>query len=147
MKICTITLFVFLLLLFSFCNNNNNNTPSSETQQIASASNFSTVNIPQWHFVTKEDTLGNPQTEVYLVVHDTQKIAQATAAFRVLDQYEYEEKKLSTNVKSACSGFWAGLDNLFIVVDSADMWVVKAKYEDEEAEEHAPFKILKVFKK
>jgi hypothetical protein len=145
MKIFTTTLLILSLFLFSFCKNSN--TTGNEARQNVAAANKSDVNIPQWHFVTKEDTLGNPQTVVYLVVRDTQKIAQATAAFRVLEQPEYEEKKLPPNVKSACSGFWAGIDNLFIVVDSADTWVVKAKYEDEEAEEPAQFEIVKVFKK
>jgi hypothetical protein len=145
MKTFTTTLFILALFLFSFCKNNN--TTGIEAKQVATASNRSDLNIPQWHFETKEDTLGNPQTTVYLVLRDTQKIAQATAAFRVLEPPEYDEKKLPTTVKSACSGFWAGLDNLFVVVDSADTWVVKAKYEDEEAEELAEFETVKVFKK
>jgi hypothetical protein len=73
MKTLARTLFILALFLFSFCNYN---TSGNDAQQIAAASNFSSSNIPQWHFVTKEDTLGNPQTTVYLVVRDTQKIAQ-----------------------------------------------------------------------
>jgi hypothetical protein len=111
------------------------------------STNIPTDSIPHWYFNTREDTLGNPQTQIFLVSRDSVKIADATAPFSVIEKQEYLDKKLPQNTLTACSGFWAGLDQAFIVVDSSDFWLVKAKFEDESSEEPESFETIKVIKK
>ena len=131
-----------ILILVAACRQNNPNAAAA-----GFASNIPESSIPQWFFKTQEDTLGNPQTQIFLVVKDSIKITSATATFTVLEKQEYADKKLPPNTLTACSGFWAGLDQQFIVVDSSDYWVVKAKYEDEESEEPEMFNTIKVIKR
>jgi hypothetical protein len=144
MKAALAKLFFFTLLLFNLwaCGGK----PSS-VESTYFNSNIPSDSIPHWHFNTLEDTLGNPQTQIFLVARDSVKIAYATAPFSVIEKQEYQDKKLPQNTLTACSGFWAGLDQAYIVVDSSDFWLVKAKFEDEGSEEPESFETIKVIKK
>ena len=144
MKATTAKLMFFALLLLSLwaCRGKSSNGESTYLN-----SNIPTDSIPHWHFNTHEDTLGNPQTQIFLVAKDSIKIVDATATFSVLEKQEYLDKKLPPNTLTACSGFWAGLDQAFIVVDSSNFWLVKAKFEDEGSEEPESFETIKVIKK
>lgn len=138
-------LFVLLILLYIVaCGPNANKTTEQATNLLPSIAESS---LPQWFFKTQEDTLGNPQTQIFLVVKDSIKITDATAPFTVLEKQEYADKKLPPNTLTACSGFWAGLEQQFIVIDSSNCWVVKAKYEDEGSEVPESFQTIKVIKK
>ncbi len=142
------TFYAFIIIVALFfvaaCRQNANKT----TEQTANLlTNTPESSIPNWFFKTQEDTLGNPQTQIFLVVKDSIKITNATAPFTVLEKQEYKDKKLPTNTLTACSGFWAGLEQQFIVIDSSDCWVVKAKYEDEGSEVAEVFETIKVIKK
>lgn len=139
------SLIVLLILLFiGACRPNANKTTEQAANLVPSLPESS---LPQWFFKTQEDTLGNPQTQIFLVVKDSIKITDATAPFTVLEKQEYVDKKLPANTLTACSGFWAGLEQQFIVIDSSNCWVVKAKYEDEESEVAETFETIKVIKK
>jgi hypothetical protein len=136
--------FIFFLILISVwaCRDK---TSGGETTYFNT--NIPTDSIPHWYFNTREDTLGNPKTQIFLVSRDSVKIADATAPFSVIEKQEYLDKKLPGNTLTACSGFWAGLDQAYIVVDSSNFWLVKAKYEDESSEEPESFETIKVIKK
>ena len=136
----TTTLTLFLL---PACRENANKT----AEQMNSATIISSNISPQWIFNEKEDTLGNPQTKVFVVLRDTMKIADATASFRIMEKPEYAERKFPANTLSACTGFWAGLEQQYIIVDSSDCWLVKVKFEDEDSEKPEEFQTLKVIKK
>jgi hypothetical protein len=135
-----------LLLVSSFvaCNLNGN----KSAEQLASfTSQIPESSIPTWYFNTQEDTLGNPQTQIFLVVKDSIKITIATAPFTVIEKQEYADKKLPINTLTACTGFWAGLEQQLIVIDSNEYWVVKAKFQDEQSEEPENFETIKVIKR
>jgi hypothetical protein len=143
MKSHFITLIGSFFLLFLVACHTNANKPNEPTN----STNFIEGSIPKWYFQTQEDTLGNPKTQIYLIAKDSIKIILATATFTVVEKQEYADKKLPPNTLTACAGFWAGLDQQFIVIDSSDYWVVKAKYEDEGSEEPEVFETLKAIKK
>ena len=131
-----------LVVVFFIASCRNTGQKTTENTSVTVSSSI----VPQWIFNSKEDTLGNPQTQIFLLLKDSIKITETTGAFRVLEKQEYAEKKLPTNTLTACWGFWAGLEQQFIVVDSSDCWVVKAKYQDEGGEEER-LETLKVIKK
>jgi hypothetical protein len=139
-------LFSVSIVLFSLmaCNSIGN---KSAEQLAYTNSQIPESSIPKWYFNTQEDTLGNPQTQIFLVIKDSIKITNATAPFTVIEKQEYADKKLPINTLTACSGFWAGLEQQLIVVDSSDFWVVKAKYQDEQSEEPEDFETIKVIKR
>jgi hypothetical protein len=140
MKLHFATLFIIIVFLMAACRPNTNNSTAQTVPTIPESS------IPQWLFKTQEDTLGNPQTQIFLIAKDTLKITDATAPFTVVDKQEYKDKNLPHNTLTACSGFWAGLQQEFIVIDSSENWVIKAKYEDEGSEEPEDFQTIKVIK-
>lgn len=122
-------IFAFMALVgFLACNN----APKSTNTTVAATE---TTIVPKWFFKTKMDTMENPQTQIFVVLKDTVKITDATASFRELGKEEYADKKIPKEAITACYGYWAGLEQQFIVIDSSNNWVVKRKMIDSESPE------------
>jgi hypothetical protein len=109
-----------------------NNAPQTTNSTVAATE---TAIVPKWFFKSQMDTLENPQTQIFIILKDTVKITDATASFRELGKEEYADKKIPKEAIIACYGFWAGLEQQFILIDSSNNWVVKRKMIDSESPE------------
>jgi hypothetical protein len=125
-----------VLICFLACNN----TPQTAN---SAATPLETPTVPKWYFNTKMDTFENPQTQIFIILKDTVKITDATASFRELGKEEYLDKQIPKDAITACYGFWAGLEQQYIIIDSSNTWVVKRKMIDSES----PEGYLEVFEK
>lgn len=127
MKTINILYTVAIMVIVSACQNN---PLTSHTANSPAAIVEKPVN-PTWFFKTKMDEYESPQTQIFMILKDTVKVADATASFRELSKEEYADKELPKETLTACWGFWAGLEQQYILIDSSQTWVIKRKLIDE----------------
>lgn len=116
---------LFSLLLLGFVACKEQAKPAENTSIVAKPVD------PTWSFKTEIDSLDNPRTQVFVVLKDTLKVDDAIGNFRILGKEEYSDRKLPKEALTACWGFWAGLEQQYILIDSSNTWVVKRKFIDE----------------
>jgi hypothetical protein len=102
---------------------------------------------PTFSFDFKMDTTETPHSKVFVELGSEKTfIEEQTASFHVLSRSEYADLKIPTSAKVACSGFFAGLETVYIVEDNGSFWVVKKRQIDEESTQAEVFEVVKTIK-
>lgn len=89
-----------------------------------------------WQFDTKEDNLGTPRTDIFLLVNGKKHfITKGTGGFSELpaDNFSDPNYQIPKNAISACSGFWGGLGNRLCIVPQGNVLLVQQGFLDSEA--------------
>ena len=99
---------------------------------------------PTFSFISKMDTTDTPHTKIFLDLGDHKVfLTEETAAFGMIEKQYFTSLNIPTTAKAACKGFWAGLEQTYIVQDSARQWVVKRRMIDESSGKNEPFEDVK----
>ncbi len=99
---------------------------------------FSQKEVPSlaWEFETVEDSLGIPQTTIYLIVNANKTlIDKGIGNFSELEKEFFTEPQyqILKNALSACTGFWAGLGHHICVLQKGNVLEVKNGFLDAES--------------
>lgn len=139
---------IALVLLFIRCDNKPaQQDTSATTLPLVNQLKINQVGLPKWDFIKTEDSVGTPKTTIRLAVPDTIVLTESIGHFSEVSTEEYDDKKLPKGTLSACSGFWAGLEQQLVLLDSSDYWVIKEKFIDEGSDGTETFETLKAIPK
>ncbi|MCU0447782.1 MAG: hypothetical protein MUE85_23020 [Microscillaceae bacterium] len=89
-----------------------------------------------WEFSTIEDDMGNPRTQIYLLVNDQKhEIGKGVGNFSELEksQYTNSQYQIPASALSACAGFWAGLGHQLWVTQKGKVLLVKEGFLEAES--------------
>lgn len=89
-----------------------------------------------WEFETIEDSLGIPQTTIYLIVNGNKTlIDKGIGNFSELEKKFFAESQyqIPKNALSACTGFWAGLGHHICVIQKGNVLEIKNGFLDAES--------------
>ena len=101
-----------------------------------------------WEFDTKEDELGTPRTEIFLLVDGKKNfVGKGIGEFFELPANNFSDSQYQIPAKaiSACSGFWAGLGHRLYVIHKGDFLLVQEGFLESESSKRAKirFKTIK----
>lgn len=91
-----------------------------------------------WHFETKEDVSGTPNTTIYLIYKGVKyKASRGIGEFQKLPRTEFEQPHYSVPKKAitAAQGYWAGLLQIYYAATENNQIVVYKRTTDAEAPE------------
>jgi hypothetical protein len=102
---------------------------------------------PHFSFISTMDTTDTPNTKIFVELGSEKTlIDDLIVSFHLVEKQEYEGMKIPKTAKIACTGFWGGLEYVFIVEDNGSFWVVKKRMTDEGSTTDEPFEVVKTIK-
>jgi hypothetical protein len=138
-----IQLFMYriLFILGSFC-------CIISSYSYAQSTNESELN---WLFETQEDSVGTPQTTIYLMIAGHKHlIGKGIGNFNALEKNAFgaSQYQIPPNATLACAGYWAGLGHQLCVFQKEEMLDIKEGFLDEMAKKGTKikYKTIKVIR-